>query len=158
MNTSCGAPPAAEPDRPKGRVLVVDDFPSTRAALCELVQSVPWLQVVGQADNGSQALDQVASLRPDVVLLDLAMPALDGLSVTRLIRQRHPEMKVVVVSVHDGAAWKKASFAHGADAFVSKNHAHLELLPELERLFHAPADGSGGPSQSIASSEPLSKP
>jgi len=122
------------------RALIVDDFPATLDSLCAFLSDQPGFIVVGTARDGEEALTQADTLRPDLVLMDLQMPKLNGLEVTQRIRGRWPQMAVIIVSVHDGPAWRAAGQECGALGFVSKDRVHQELAQELRRVLagHAP--------------------
>jgi two-component system NarL family response regulator len=122
------------------RTLIVDDFAATLDTLCAFLGGQPGFLVVGTARDGEEALTQADALRPDLVLMDLAMPKLNGLEVTQRIRERWPRMAVIIVSVHDGPTWRAAGQKCGARGFVSKDRAHDELAQELRRVLacHGP--------------------
>ena len=80
----------AAPAKPQVRVLVVDDSAVTREVLAHLLNSDPEIRVVGQATNGAEAVEMTATLRPDLVMMDLMMPGMDGMEATRRIMARHP--------------------------------------------------------------------
>ena len=80
------------------RVLLVDDHRLVRAGLTSLLATAAGVEVVGEAADGAHALEQVAATSPDVVLMDLSMPVMDGVTATRALRTRHPETRVVVLS------------------------------------------------------------
>jgi two-component system NarL family response regulator len=120
------------------RTLIVDDFPATLDTLCAFLSDQPGFTVVGTARDGEEALTQADALHPDLVLMDLEMPKLNGLEVTQRIRDRWPQMTVIIVSVHDGPAWRAAGQQCGARGFVSKDRAHQELTRELRRVLACP--------------------
>lgn len=93
------------------------------------------LEICGEAENGQQAVDQVRELYPDIVVLDISMPVMDGLRATMEIRRVAPSTKIVLFSVHDGPQAKTAARMVGADALVSKAAATVDLVPTLRRLF-----------------------
>ena len=111
------------------RVLIADDSARARDGLRALLVTWPEVEVVGEATNGQEAMRLVAEDRPDVVLLDLQMPVLDGVQATRLIKQRWPEVTVVVLTIY--AAQEAAARAAGADAFMVKGGAPERLLAAL---------------------------
>jgi two-component system, NarL family, nitrate/nitrite response regulator NarL len=120
------------------RILVVDDVPAVRKGLCSLLSSYE-LEICGEAENGKQAVDQVQELYPDIVVLDISMPVMDGLRATIEIRRVAPSTKIVLFSIHDGPQAKTAARMVGADALVSKAAAAFDLVPTLRRLFASQA-------------------
>jgi DNA-binding NarL/FixJ family response regulator len=116
------------------RILVVDDVPAVRNGLRSLLASYQ-LEICGEAENGKQAVDQVRELYPDIVVLDISMPVMDGLRATVEIRRVAPSTKIVLFSIHDGPQAKTAARMVGADALVSKASASFDLMPTLRRLF-----------------------
>ena len=115
----------------KVRVLVVDDDPDFVEAAKVSLAADRRIEVVGGAASGEEAVKQVAALRPEVVAMDVAMPGLDGLEATRLIRKDQPECRVVLVSgsifVDRGDEGFEAARAAGASAYVVKSRAVLDL-------------------------------
>lgn len=127
------------------RTLVVDDSPVALTTLTGFLETQAAFQVVGVAGNGREALAQVAALHPALVLMDLQMPVMGGLQATRLIADRFPEVRVVVVSTHDSLAWQTASAAHGASGFVAKTRLGTDFPRLVSQLFiAAPAPGVAG--------------
>jgi two-component system, NarL family, response regulator LiaR len=113
------------------RVLVVDDDPDFVEAAKVSLAADRRIEVLGDAANGEEAVRQAAALRPDVVAMDVAMPGLDGIEATRLIRKDQPECRVVLVSgsmfVERGEEGDEAARAAGASAYVLKSRAVLDL-------------------------------
>lgn len=87
--------------------------------------------VMVEAGNGEEAVRLARELHPDLVLMDIAMPHLDGLEATRRIKAERPETKVIIVTVHDEKAYRKAAAESGADAFLLKKALIAELLPTI---------------------------
>lgn len=116
------------------KVLLVDDHPGFISAALRQLRRLEWLTVVGTAGNGIEAIAQCETLRPDVVLMDLAMPEMGGLQATRLIKaQDHPPF-IVIASHFDDVEHREHALRAGADAFVSKLAYIHDVMPLLERL------------------------
>lgn len=114
------------------RVVVCDDTPSVRH-LMTVVLAEQGVTVVAEVGNGEEAIDAVERLSPDVILLDLAMPIMDGLEAIPLIKGANPSTKIVVMSAFDGGMVQSAIEA-GADAYLSKEHALRDLGGILQGL------------------------
>ena len=113
------------------RVLLVDDHPVIRSGLRYFVATTDDIAVVGEAANGVEALSQVAALQPDVVVMDMLMPELDGISTIRLLCQRHPAVRVLALtSFHDGDLVQGALQA-GACGYLFKDIAGSELAAAI---------------------------
>jgi diguanylate cyclase (GGDEF)-like protein len=110
------------------RVLLVDDHQVVRQGLAALLKDVPDVRVVGLASNGAEALEQVERLEPDVVLMDVTMPVMDGVEATRLITQRRPGVRVVGLSALTETDLARRMTEAGAGAFVSKAASPREVL------------------------------
>jgi DNA-binding NarL/FixJ family response regulator len=111
----------------KIRVLIVDDHPRVRATLAELLSDEGDLTVVGECADGSEVVDAAARLHPDVVLMDLSMPVMNGLAATEALRAVQPEPRIVVLTAEGSAAAPEVAAA-GAHALVSKGERSDELL------------------------------
>ena len=126
------------------RLLVVDDEARVRRGLRMRLASEPDLEVVGEAGDGATALHLALALRPDVVVIDLLMPGMDGFEATRLLRTAVPASAVLVFSIRDEVTtWHEAALA-GAAAFVAKQEGPDRLLAAIRavaghHLLHAPA-------------------
>jgi DNA-binding NarL/FixJ family response regulator len=113
------------------RLLVADDDKSIRGLVCTLLGAKDGWQVCGEATNGKEAVEKVRELNPDVIILDLSMPVMNGFEAGPKIRRIAPSTKIVFFSVHDAPL----SFGQfGADAFVPKLSAEQELVPTIERV------------------------
>ena len=111
------------------RVLIADDSARTRQGLRVLFATWPEITVVGEAADGQEAMRLVAESQPDVVLMDLHMPVLDGVQATQLIKQQWPAVIVVALTMY--AVEQSAALAAGADAFVIKGSAPERLLTAM---------------------------
>ncbi len=109
------------------RVLLADDHTLVRAGLRKLLESIPAMEVVGEAGDGLALLELAERLRPDVVLMDIAMPGLNGLEATGRISRTWPEVRVLILSMHQNAEYVRQALRQGAAAYLLKDAAPLEL-------------------------------
>jgi DNA-binding NarL/FixJ family response regulator len=124
------------------RVLLADDHGLVRTGLISLLSTTADIEVVGEAADGAQALDLVASTRPDVVLMDLSMPVMDGVDATRAVRHRHPETRVLVLWSFADQGRVRDAIAAGATGYVLKDCTPDELRSSIRAAAegHAPLD------------------
>jgi DNA-binding NarL/FixJ family response regulator len=118
----------------KIRVLVVDDHTVVREGICALLGLAGDIEVVGEADNGREALDRVRELVPDVVLMDVAMPTMDGLEATRRIHREFPQTKVLALSQYDDREYVFSIVEAGAQGFISKTAASSEVVSGIRAV------------------------
>jgi DNA-binding NarL/FixJ family response regulator len=116
------------------RVLVVDDHPVFRAGLCAIIDAAPDLTVVGEAKTGLEAVELAASVRPDVVLMDLHMPDLGGVEATRRILADAPATRVLVLTMIDGDAALAASLRAGARGYLLKGSDRAEVIKAIRTV------------------------
>ncbi|RXR02665.1 response regulator [Pseudoxanthomonas composti] len=117
-------------------VLLVDDHDGFINAVLRHFRKLDWIHVVGTAGNGLEAIARSEELRPEVVLMDLAMPEMGGLQATRLIKAQDEPPYIVIASHFDDAEHREHALRAGADNFVSKLSYIQEVLPILEGLQH----------------------
>jgi DNA-binding NarL/FixJ family response regulator len=115
------------------RVLVVDDVSRVRRDLRDLLTLTDGIEVVGEASDGHEAIQQTQMLHPDVVLMDLEMPVLDGYSATRQIKADYPAARVIALSIHDYDAARQKAFQAGVDDFVEKGAPPAALLRAIKQ-------------------------
>jgi DNA-binding NarL/FixJ family response regulator len=125
--------PTASTDTEALRVLVVDDSAPLRERVC-LALAQAGLNVVGEACNGAHALVQAAEQRPDVILMDVSMPGMDGIQATRTLRHRHPETRVVLWTGDSDDQLADAVWHSGAHAGLAKGTRTSELIATLRRV------------------------
>lgn len=113
------------------RVLLVEDHIVVRQGIRALFSDEPDLEIVGEADDGRAALQSVSELEPDVVLMDISMPGLNGIEATRQIRQDYPEVKVVVLSMHSNEEYVFQVLRAGASGYVLKQSDSSEVLTAI---------------------------
>jgi DNA-binding NarL/FixJ family response regulator len=119
----------------KIRVLVVDDHTIVRDGICALLSLAGDLDIVGEATNGSDALEKVGELQPDVVLMDISMPVMGGLEATRRICKDFPKTKVLVLTQYDDKEYFFPVIESGASGFISKAAASSELAAGIRSVF-----------------------
>jgi two-component system, NarL family, nitrate/nitrite response regulator NarL len=117
------------------RTIVVDDSPNALRAMCSMVARQPDLSIVGSATNGREALELARSLRPDLVLLDLDMPVMDGIETASCLGREIPATRVVIVTIHDTPELRKLCHARGACGFIAKDALRDELPSVVLKLF-----------------------
>lgn len=111
------------------RVLIADDRPRSRQGLRALLATQLEIEVIGEAGDGREALQLVEESRPDAVVMDARMPAMDGLTATRAIKERWPEVRVIVLTMY--GSHRANAIASGADAFLVKGCPSEELLEAI---------------------------
>ncbi len=116
------------------RIILADDHPVVRMGLRALLDSEPDIQVVGEANNGVEALDLVASLMPDIVVMDISMPEMDGMEATRRIRDSFPETKVLILTVHAQERYLFPVLKAGAAGYVLKSTIDTRLVDAIRTV------------------------
>lgn len=115
------------------RILVADDNVMVRSAIAEIL-SDGGCELCGEASDGAETLQEARKLRPDVLLLDISMPGLNGLETAGLIRKELPNVKIVMVSHHSLDRFFDEAHKHLADAFVDKSRLGTDLIPTIKKL------------------------
>src|SRR5215471_2052379 len=123
----------------KIKILVADDHPVVRKGLQSCLARQDRLKVVGEASDGDEALKKTRELSPDVVLMDISMPRMNGLAVTELIRKEASKVKVLVLSVHNNRDYIFRIIQAGAHGYVSKEASPEELLKAIESVYEGEA-------------------
>ncbi len=116
------------------RILLVDDNLGFLDSSAAFLKAHSDFEVVGRARSGLDAIKQVAALHPDLVLMDLAMPGMDGLEATRRIKSQPHPPHIILVTLHDGPEYHAAAKEAQADAFLAKSEIGLRLLPLIRHL------------------------
>jgi DNA-binding NarL/FixJ family response regulator len=119
----------------KIKVLVVDDHTIVRDGICALLALAGDIEVVGEATNGSEALQKIREVHPDVVLMDIAMPIMGGLEATRRINKEFPKTKVLVLTQYDDKEYFFPVIESGASGFISKAAASSELTVGIRSVY-----------------------
>lgn len=117
------------------RVLVVDDHAILRDGIRSILESQDDIVVVGEASDGAEAFEFVSNLLPDLVLMDISMPKTNGLEATRLIKERFPEVKVLILTQHDNREYIAPALGAGASGYVLKRSGRREMLNALRQVY-----------------------
>jgi len=117
------------------RVILADDHAIVRSGLSKVLSSQPDVAVVGEAPNGHLAVQMVQSLLPDVVILDVTMPELNGLDAARAIRDLHSKVGVIIMSIHHSPQMMKEALAAGADAYLQKDSSSDDLIRTVRAVY-----------------------
>jgi DNA-binding NarL/FixJ family response regulator len=123
-------------------IVVADGSELYRELLKMVVEAWPGLEVLSTVGNGCQVLGEVAAQNPDLVLMDLELPGLNGLQSLALLREFHPATRVVIITSHDSDAVRATCLAQGADGFISKQRLYPDLHLRIAELFSDCALGS----------------
>jgi len=118
----------------KQTVLVADDHSILREGLCALLSNAPDLEVIGEAENGRDAIEKARQLQPQLVVLDLSMPIMNGTEAIRFIKQRNPEIKIIALTVHKSEEYVRATLNAGADGYVLKDDSSNDLLTSIRNV------------------------
>lgn len=113
------------------RVLIVDDHAFIRRGVETILEASPEWQVCGEASNGNDAIQLANQLSPEVVLMDVTMPGMNGLEATRIIRKEHPNVKVILLTLHESSEVLRSGFRAGANGYLLKADAEEELMKAL---------------------------
>lgn len=116
------------------RILIADDHTILRAGIRSLLDMEPDFQVVGEVDNGQDALYQTGQLKPDLVLSDLSMPKTNGTEAIQRIKSRYPDIKILVLTVHKTEEHVHAALQAGADGYVLKDDTSSELIAAISNV------------------------
>lgn len=131
------------------RILVVDDHPVVRHGLRTLLGGRPEWEVIDEAEDGQEAVDKAGRLQPDIVVLDVSMPKMNGLEACRLIRKTVPTCEILFVTQHDSPQMLREALSAGAKGYVVKSNAARDLLAAVEAVSqHLPFTALNGHSSS----------
>lgn len=116
------------------RVLIADDHAILRDGLRALLSSSPELEVVGEAADGQEAIRKADELSPHMLLIDLSMPHMNGTEAIQVVRNRHPNLKIIALTVHRTEEYVRAALDAGANGYVLKDDTHTELLTAIQAV------------------------
>jgi DNA-binding NarL/FixJ family response regulator len=113
------------------RVLIVDDHAFIRRGVQTILHPFPEWELCGEADNGNDAIRMAEELKPEIIIMDLSMPGLNGIEATRASRKTQPAMKIVLLTLHESAELVRSAFRAGARGYLLKTDAEQELVKAL---------------------------
>lgn len=119
---------------PPTRVLIVDDHPMVADGIRAILETYDDICVVGTLSNGREAVDQAAALKPDVILLDLNMPLLNGLAATEILLERDPETRILILSMHDSPEYISTALRHGAMGYILKDVPTEDIKAAIDKV------------------------
>ncbi len=117
------------------KVLIADDHQLFREGLANLLFSAENIEVIAQAKDGNEAIEKVKHFKPDVVLLDIAMPVLNGIEATKKIKALFPEIKTITVSMHSDKQYVKGALEAGADGYLLKNCTYRKVTDAIQSVY-----------------------
>lgn len=115
-------------------VLIADDHQLFREGLVNLISSAPDVEVVAEAKDGREATEKAKKLKPDVVLIDIGMPEMNGIEATRIIKKDNRQVKVIAVSMHSDRQFVKGALEAGADGYLLKNCTYRQLIDAIQSV------------------------
>jgi DNA-binding NarL/FixJ family response regulator len=123
----------------KIRILIADDHTLLRNGICALLEDEPDITIVGEASDGREAVRLAGQHKPEVVLMDIAMPLLNGLEATRQIKHEHPEINILVLTMYDNEEYFREMLEVGASGYIIKRAAASELVTAIRAVYNGEA-------------------
>ncbi|NNK16603.1 MAG: response regulator transcription factor [Sulfitobacter sp.] len=145
------------------RIVIVDDHPMVAEGIQSILESYDDIEVVGTLSNGREAIEQLDALNPDVVLMDLNMPEIGGLTATEIVLERRPGTRIVILSMHDNPEYIASALSHGAMGYLLKDvptdeiKQAIDTVMEGEKYLCTGAQGSIAPKQENGAREALTE-
>jgi len=133
------------------KVVLVDDHPLVLDGIRARLEEEPGISVVGEACNGQQAVDKAQALHPDVILMDVSMPVMNGFEATRTLREICPEVRVLILSMHDNREYILQLIQSGAAGYILKDVSSEEMVKAIETVHQGGTYFSSGASQTLFS-------
>ncbi len=121
------------------RIFIVDDHPMVIAGIKTFLAEYPHIQIIGEAVNGKEAIEQAKTFLPDIILMDISMPVMNGLDATRVIMEQLPTIDVIILTMHDDREYIRQIFQCGAKGYVLKNAPQDDILRAIEAVYEGNA-------------------
>jgi DNA-binding NarL/FixJ family response regulator len=125
---------AARQDTGKKRILIVDDHPILRKGLSMLINQEADLMVDGEAEDARKAMELIEGMKPDMVIVDISLPGIDGIELLKMVKLRYPDLPALVVSMHDEALFAERALRAGARGYIMKQEAAENVLTGIRRV------------------------
>lgn len=116
------------------RILITDDHQLFREGISNLLSASPQIEIVGQAENGQQAIEKARQLKPDIVMMDLSLPLINGVEATRILQKELPQTKILVLSMHAEKNYIKEALEAGAAGYLSKDCTYDQLIEAINSV------------------------
>lgn len=117
------------------RILITDDHQLFREGIANLLAASPQIEIVGQAENGQEAIEKARKLKPDIVMMDLSLPVINGVDATRILHKELPETKVLVLSMHADKNYIKEALEAGAFGYLFKDCTYDQLIEAINTVY-----------------------
>lgn len=131
------------------RVLIADDHPMVADGICAILESYDDIDVIATLSNGQEVVDQIDRLAPDVILMDLNMPQLGGLSATEILLERNPDTRILILSMHDAPEYVTTAMSHGARGYLLKDIPTEEIHTAIQAVMAGDTYLCGGATASL---------
>lgn len=119
----------------KIKVLIADDHQLFREGIVNLLFSAPDIEVIAEAENGQDAINKIKHYKPDVLLTDIAMPVMDGIELTGIIKKEIPKLKIIAISMHSDKQYVKGILEAGADGYLLKNCTYQQMTSAIQSVY-----------------------
>jgi DNA-binding NarL/FixJ family response regulator len=118
------------------RILITDDHQLFREGIANLLSASPQIEIVGQAGNGLEAIEKARKLKPDIIIMDLSLPVINGVDATRILHEELPQTKVLVLSMHAEKNYIKEALEAGAFGYLFKDCTYDQLIEAINTVYH----------------------
>ena len=117
------------------RIVITDDHQLFRVGIANLLSGSPQIEIVGQAENGQEAIEKAKLLKPDIVIMDLTLPVINGVVATRILHYEMPEVRVLILSIHDDKKYIKDALDAGAYGYLFKDCTYDQLIEAINTVY-----------------------
>ena len=117
------------------KLLIADDSKIFRKKVIEILKKYPDIQILGEAENGEEIVNLALQLKPDLIIMDVHMPDMDGIIATRMIKEKLPQTKIIMASIHDISEYRNAASKIGTDMYMLKRNIYNKLYPAIKDIF-----------------------